>query len=410
MVPPALQWFVDGRFGMFIHWGVFSLLGKDVWCMYNEAIPPEEYARLADRFNPEHFDARAWAALAYEAGAKYVVLTTRNHDGFCIWDSKVSDFTSVKTAARRDFIADYVEAVRAYGLKVGFYYSLLDWRWPAYWNGPAADPQAWRELVRYAHEQVRELLTNYGKIDLLWWDGAWPYTATDWASWALCDMVRKLQPDIVFSDRSGIPGDFRTQYEHDLPWRDASARPVPPPWEACMTIHDSWGHSINDNNWKTPRQLVHALLRCVHHNGNLLLDVSPRPDGTIPEQQVTRMREIGAWLEKQGESLYGCGVPTVWTGRVHSAYYGTRGMWTGKGSTLYFHILRWSGNTLGLRAEGATIKSAELLLDGRRLDVEQNGKRVILRGLPDEAPDEIDTVVKCQVEPWTGEHPKPTLW
>ncbi|RLE81721.1 MAG: alpha-L-fucosidase, partial [Thermoprotei archaeon] len=177
-----LKWFRDARFGIFIHWGLYSILGRAEWVMFLERIPVNEYARLADKFKPDKFDADEWAEIAKRAGARYMVFTTRHHDGFSLFDSKVSDFTSVKTAAKRDFVEEYAEACRRAGLKVGFYYSLLDWRWDAYWKGPKEDPEGWKKFLNYVHSQVEELCTQYGKIDVLWYDGNWPYTAEDWRS------------------------------------------------------------------------------------------------------------------------------------------------------------------------------------------------------------------------------------
>ncbi|MCX8183670.1 MAG: alpha-L-fucosidase, partial [Crenarchaeota archaeon] len=225
-VEKRMSWWVEARFGMFIHWGLYAIPARGEWVMYCERIPKNEYARLAQKFNPKRFDADKWVELAKQAGARYMVLTTRHHDGFCLWDSSVSDFTSVKTAARRDFVAEYVEACRKAGMRIGFYYSLLDWRWPAYWDGPEKNPEGWKEFRNYVHAQVRELLTNYGKIDILWYDGGWPHSPDAWGSEQLNAMVRSLQPEIIINNRSGLPGDFDTPEQRI----EVSHRP----WEACM--------------------------------------------------------------------------------------------------------------------------------------------------------------------------------
>ena len=224
--------------------------------MLKERIPKAEYAKLADRFRPGKFDAHEWVKIAREAGMRYMVLTTRHHDGFSLFDSQVSDFTSVKTAAKRDFIGEYVEACRNAGMPVGFYYSLLDWRWPAYWDGPKKDPEGWKEVRDYVHSQVRELMTNYGKIDILWYDGSWPHSAEDWEAQKLNEMVRSLQPGIIINNRSGIPGDLETP-EQRIQGHER-------PWETCMTMDDLWwGYHPGDANVKSPTQLVRTLVKRV---------------------------------------------------------------------------------------------------------------------------------------------------
>lgn len=212
-----IEWFNEARFGLFIHWGLYSIPARGEWIMYTEHIPKEEYNKLADQFNPENFDAMAWAKLAKQAGAKYMVLTARHHDGFCLFDSKFTDFTSVKTAARRDFVAEYVQACRLVGLKVGIYYSIASWQWPAIHTGPLAAPSGWKSLVDDMHAQLEELMSNYGKIDMLWYDGAFipgiqecSTQARHWRSFELNQMVRRHQPDILINDRSGLKEDFTT--------------------------------------------------------------------------------------------------------------------------------------------------------------------------------------------------------
>ena len=194
----AKEWFRGARLGIFVHWGLYSVHGRDVWAMYNEEIPLDEYRRLADAFVPRHFDPNEWAALAKDVGARYMVMCSRQHDGYALFDSHASDFTSVKCAARRDLVGEYVEAVRRAGLRVGLYYSLLDWRYPAYFKGPEKDPPGCATFREYVHAQVRELCTNYGRIDVLWYDGAWPYGPDAWDSKQLNATVRdsKLSMDL----------------------------------------------------------------------------------------------------------------------------------------------------------------------------------------------------------------------
>jgi len=377
-----LQWWQEARYGMFIHWGVYSIPARGEWVMFQEHIPPQEYAPLAKKFNPKRFNPDEWVELAKSAGMKYMVLTTRHHDGFSLFDSQVSDFTASKTAAGRDLIREYVEACHRGGMRVGFYYSLLDWRYPGYFRGPANDPEGWKALVDYVHAQVRELMSNYGKVDILWYDGGWPYTAEDWRSEELNAMVRQLQPEILINNRSQLPEDFDTPEQHVR----ASERP----WEACLTLNDSWGYNAADDNWKTPQQVLKLLVRCATGGGNLLLNVGPKPDGTIPRQSVSTLRRVGRWLEENGGAIYG-------TDR--SPFGGTStGMTTLLGSTLYLHVTRWPGKELTVPRILSKVRSVHMLQSGKPVEFTQNGDRLMLKGLPRRAPDRLDTVLVVELE------------
>lgn len=289
-------WFDQARFGLFMHWGLYSLLGKGEWAMYAEKIPVEKYSKLAARFAPARFDADTWAGHAVDAGMRYAVLTTRHHDGFCLWDSQVSDFTSVKTAARRDFVAAYVKGMRKAGLRVGLYYSLLDWRFPAYWAGPVKDPDGWKRFIDYIHAQVRELCVNYGKIDVLWFDGCWPYDPPSWRSEELLAMIRKLQPGILINDRTGLAGDFDTPENAILP----SGRM----WESCQITQSAWGYH-KDEKVVSLWDVLNKLCTCASKGGNLLLNVGPKADGTFPKPCVALLQQVGRWMKDHGDGIYG---------------------------------------------------------------------------------------------------------
>jgi len=376
-----LRWWSEGRFGMFIHWGVYSLPARGEWVMHNERIPYEWYRTLADRFHPTRYDPDQWAALARDAGMKYMVLTSRHHDGYCLFDSKVSDYTAPKTGPGRDLLAEYVRACRKAGLKVGFYYSLLDWHHPDYWAGLAGDQAAWNRFVDYAHAQVRELCTQYGKLDLLWYDGGWDRDAAAWRSAELNAMVRRLQPGIIINDRSRLPEDYDTP-EQEI---RASRRP----WETCMTLNDHWGYAWQDHNWKSPTTLIRNLATCVSGGGNYLLNVGPRRDGTISEESVARLREVGKWLRANGRAIYGCGRAPFTIGDL--------GVTTARGSTVYLHLFRWPGREMRLEAVKTRVLSARLPALGRQLRVRQDGETVTLCGLPERMPDERDTVVAVRL-------------
>ena len=212
-----MLWWRDATFGMFIHWGLYSIPGRGEWVMNRENIPVTEYEKLAWQFNPRHFDPRAWARLAKDAGMKYMVLTTKHHEGFCLWDSKLTDFTSVRTAARRDLVREFAEACRAEGLKVGFYFSLMDWHHPDGDGRGIEDAAARERFIAFVHGQVRELMSHYGRVDILWYDVPWPYDAAGWQSEKLNAMVRELQPHILINNRSGLPEDFGTPEQQVKP-------------------------------------------------------------------------------------------------------------------------------------------------------------------------------------------------
>lgn len=399
-----MKWFNQDRFGMFIHWGLYSILARGEWVMLLERIAPEEYAKLKEKFNPTRFNADKWAKLAKEAGMKYMVLTTRHHDGFCLFDSKVSDFTSVKTAAKRDFVASYVKACRKAGLRVGFYYSLLDWRFPGYFNR-GKYPESFEAMVNQLHGQVRELMSNYGKIDYLFYDGEWiPGVETKrtlieqgesseiaelWRSKELNAMVRELQPDIIINNRSGLPEDMDTPEQHVLASKEGRA------WESCMTIGDSygWGYIKNSPNLKIVPQLIQYLVTAASGGGNYLLNIGPRADGTVQSEFITTLKEIGKWMRVNGESIYG-------SERISSGFGGgIIGMTTAKGNIAYFHIFRWPGETAVITSIKNNVLSAKILGTAKSIKFEKKDNGLlILEGLPKNPPDKYDTVIKVELE------------
>lgn len=384
------KWFHEARFGIFVHWGVYSIPARGEWVMHVERIPKEEYATLADQFNPERFNAGEWAAMARDAGAKYMVLTTRHHDGFCLFDSKVSDFTSVKTAAKRDFVAEYVDACRRAGLKIGFYYSWVDWRFPGYFDRKK-HPESFAAMVNQAGAQIRELMTNYGKIDILWYDGHWiPDTREEelaalWNSREVNAMVRKLQPHILINNRSGLPEDLDTPEQHVTASGQGRA------WESCMTIGDScgWGYIRHNPNLKTTAQLIQYLVTAASGEGNYLLNVGPRSDGTIQPEFVSRLEEIGRWLKTNGEATYGS--------RRAPFGGGILGLTIAKDNVVYVHVFRWPGRTACVPGVAGEVKGARLLATGQDLTTRllPNG-RLMVDGMPENPPDPHCSVVAIE--------------
>ena len=391
------DWFRDARFGMFIHWGPYSLHGRCVWARYRERMPSSEYARYAERFRAAKYDPDDWVRMAKDAGMRYMVFCSRQHPGFSLFDTKASDFNSVKMGPKRDLVADYVEACRKGGMRVGLYYSLLDWRFPAYFAGPSGDPKGWEELLGFVRTQVRELCTNYGKIDVLWYDGRWPYKAEDWKAAELNAMVRSLQPDILINNRSGTEEDFGTP-EQQLSSQAGTDRL----WESCMTMNDHWAYSAADKNWKTIRQLIHILVQCVAGGGNLLLDVGPKPDGTFPPEAVSRLSKIGAWMRAHGESIYGGGACAL--NKIYSAalkedtLMSKMGLTSVKGNTLYLHVFHWPGSKMVIGNLKTRAASIRMVGTGERVDFTQKEDRLLLRGLPKAPPDPYDTVIAVELE------------
>jgi alpha-L-fucosidase len=332
------------------------------------------------------------AALAAKAGAKYTVITTRHHDGFCLFDSKVSDFTAPKTAAGRDFVAEYVKAARKAGLRIGFYYSLLDWRFPGYFE-PKKYRKSAEAMVRQAHEQVRELMTNYGRIDVLWYDGGWSAQgdvpaekmAQFWRARELNAMVRRMHPRILINNRSRLGEDLDTPEQH------VTASEPGRGWESCMTMGDScgWGYIRNNPNMKTATQLLQNLVTAAAGEGNYLLNIGPKGDGSVREEESQRLLAMGAWLRTNGQAIYGsqrCDLPG-----------GMIGTWTRRGNTGYLHVFRWPGREAVVPCVATKATSAVVLQTGRKAKVrrEHNG-RLVISGLPARPPHPHVTVIKVR--------------
>jgi alpha-L-fucosidase len=379
-----MKWWHEARFGMFIHWGLYSVWGRHEWAMEDEGIPIVEYQQLAKQFKPKPNCQREWARLARQAGQKYMVMTTKHHEGFCNFATQLTDYCAPKQGPGRDLVKEYVEAARAEGLRVGFYYSLMDWHHP---DGArcATDEAARKRFVAYIHGQIRELMSNYGKVDVLWYDVAWPLDAKGWESDKMNEMVFKLQPDIIVNNRNKLDGDFATPEQRIQAEKRA--------WESCMTMNDSWGYQRADDNWKSPKTIVRNLVTCSHNTGNYLLNIGPRGDGSVPEDSVRILSAVGKWMDRNGQTVRDTDV--CQPGRSNYASFSR------KGNTLYMHIHFWPGSTLAVSGLMNQVKSAKFVATGQNVKFDQDKFRVRFVGLPEKAPDDPVTTlaIECDGEP-----------
>lgn len=384
-------WFTHDRFGMFIHWGLYSMPARHEWVRHRESISDENYQNYFDLFNPDLFDPAAWAKTAKRAGMKYFVITTKHHEGFCLWDSKYTDYKATNTPAGRDILQEMVDAFRAEGIRVGFYYSLIDWHHPDFIIddriGPyrllsaeeRAEMNKGRDMARYARymrDQVTELLTNYGKIDILWFDFSYPCAddpndaargkgRIQWESEKMIKLVRELQPDIIVDNRLDLPGsgDIMTpeQYTPDSEVTDESGHPLV--WEGCQTFSGSWGYFRDETSWKSAEQCVQMLINHVSRNGNLLMNVGPTSRGYFDSRAMERLNDYAEWMKYNGRSIYGCGkAPEVYPAPLDCRYTFNK-----EKNILYLHIYAWPFGHLNVDNLAGKVKYIQLLQDGSEI-------------------------------------------
>jgi alpha-L-fucosidase len=317
-IPPKMQWFQDAKLGIFIHWGIYAVNGtSESWAFFNKDVTYDEYMSQAAGFTASKYDPDAWAKLFSEAGAKYAVLTSKHHDGVALWDTKFSDLNVVdKTPAGRDLLTPYAEALRKEGLKVGLYFSHLDWSHPDYasivppnmvnvedrnpFSYPPVgkeDPEAWERFLKFHRGQITEIMEQFDP-DLYWFDGDWEHTAEQWKMKELREYILAEHPEAILNSRMSGHGDYAT------PEQGVPINPPDGPWELCMTINDNWGFRFIDTNFKSSRQIIQTFAECLSTGGNLLLDIGPREDGTIPEEEVKILKDLGSWIKKHDEAVY----------------------------------------------------------------------------------------------------------
>jgi alpha-L-fucosidase len=399
----ARRWFEDARFGLFIHWGIYSTLADGEWVMHQRRIPIPEYEKLASLFNPTEFDPAAWVSMAKGAGMKYITITSKHHDGFAMFDSKVSDYDIVeRTPYHRDVLKMLADECHKQGIKLFFYHSQLDWHHPDYYprgrtgeDGGRPDHGQWNRYLDYMDGQLRELLTNYGEIGGIWFDGWWDRPEADWRLDRTYAMIHALQPSALIGSnhhQRPFPGEDFQMFEKDLPGgrtaefnkeSEVSALPL----ETCETMNNSWGFNLTDRRYKSTRDLVHYLARAAGSGANFLLNVGPMANGKIQPEFVTRLAEVGRWMAANGESVYGTRggpiTPRPW------------GVTTQKGDTVYVHVLDSEDRALLLPALPRRVKSARRL-GGEPVGVEQTAAGVTLT-LGDGARDPYDTVVALEM-------------
>lgn len=382
-----MEWWREARFGLFVHWGPVSLKGTEIgWSRGGERrgrsgkgeIPVEVYDNLYREFNPTQFNADEWVAVAKAAGMKYLVFTTKHHDGFCEFDSQLTDYKVTRSPFGRDVVKELADACHEAGLKLGFYYSPPDWHHPDYRTPNHA------RYVDYMHGQLRELCSNYGKVDIIWFDGLGG-NAQDWDSENLFRKIRQLQPHVLINNRAGLPGDW------DTPEQQVGKYQTNRAWESCITICNQWAWKPNDP-MKTLTQCLHTLIRCAGGDGNLLFNVGPMPTGEIESRQVERLREMGQWLRQYGDSIYGT--------RGGPFRPGDWGASTSKGKKIYLHIFKGDTERLALPALEKRIVRVQVLTGGNAT-VTQTSEGTLVT-VPQAHRQEIDTIVVLELDGLAG--------
>ena len=423
--PGNTEWFVHDRFGMFIHFGLYSMPARHEWVMTREKTPIETYERYFKHFDPDMFDAREWARTAKAAGMKYAVLTTKHHEGFCLFDTKYTDYNIMNTPFGRDLVKEYVEAFRAEGLKVGFYYSLIDWHHPEFpidKHHPmrdlpdAAELNKSRDMKKYAEymrNQVRELLTNYGKIDVLWFDFSYPPSKAypqfegklkeQWESEKLIALARELQPEIMIDNRADIEQDINTpeQYQVDE-WPRHKETDELLTWEACHTFSGSWGYYRDEMTWKSPQILIELLCKTVALGGNLLMNVGPCSRGYFDKRATEALAVYGEWMKYNSRSIYGCTMAEP----EFKAPFGTVLTQSEDGKRLYVHLLSYPFVNLPMENIAGKIEYVQFLHDGSEIqysvgtrhgtcgDVSKANENTVFFKLPVVKPDVIVPVIE----------------
>ena len=402
------EWFQDNKYGLFVHWGVYSVMagGGDMgiaeWIMNQKQIPIKAYENLPKFFNPISFNADEWVAMAKDAGMRYITITSKHHDGFAMYDSKVSDYNIVKqTPFGRDVLKELKDACDKEGIKLFFYYSQLDWHHPDYYpRGSTGDnytgrPDSgnWKDYIQYMKTQLTELLTNYGEIGGIWFDGMWDKPDADWHLEEIYSHIHELQPGALVGSNhhlTPIPGEDFQMFERDLPGENTMGFNKAPiisdaiPLEMCETMNGSWGYNIKDRRFKTSAQLLETMIRAAGYGANFLLNTGPLPDGTIQEENVDTLMVMAKWLDKYGETIYG----------TRKGPIGPRnwGVTTAKDNKVYLHLLAWKDESILIPQIDRKIKSAKFFADERPIAFTQNENGITLT-VPHNIRKHLETIV-----------------
>jgi len=416
------SWFVRDRFGLFIHWGLYALGARHEWLKAREEFEDEDYdRRYFDHFEPDLYDPEAWADAAAGAGMKYFVVTTKHHEGFCLWDSDLTDYKAPNTPAGRDLLRPMVDAFRDRGLRVGFYHSLIDWHHPHYLIDSCIGPHRNKardalnvgrdqmEYADYLHGQVEELLTRFGDVDILWFDFSYPKHGPDgkgrddWRSEELYEKIRKLAPKVILNDRLDLPGswDVKTPEQFQPPgWVHVDVDPVV--WEACQTFSGSWGYHRDEQTWRSTENLIMTLIDCVSKGGNLLLNVGPTGRGEFDSRALERLRGIGEWMRRHSRAIYGCTQAPEEFGCPRDC----RLTWNPDTRRLYVHVLAWPYKHLRLPGMAGRVAYAQLLDDASEIPMkglqawqggEHDGEHLALT-LPQRRPEVTVPVIELFVK------------
>lgn len=398
------QWFQDAKFGLFIHWGVYSVLGDGEWVMNNQRIDKKTYEKLPDFFNPIDYDPAEWVAMAKDAGMKYITITSKHHDGFAMFDSKLTDWDIVdRTPYKKDVLRMLADECRKEGIKLFFYHSQLDWYQDDYYprgnTGHTAgrpDKGDWYKYLDFMDGQLTELLTNYGDIGGIWFDGFWDKRDADWRVDKTYSLIHSLQPDCMIGSNhhlATIPGEDFQMFEKDLPGHQTTGfNPEQTvgalPLETCETMNNSWGFNLQDKNYKSTKDLIQYLVKAAGYNANFLLNVGPMPNGKIQPEFISTLKEMGKWMDENGETIYGTRggpvPPKSW------------GITTYKGNKVFVHILNFENNNLLLPDFGKKVKGITLFKTGAKLKYKQDAFGIAI-SVPEEAIDETDTILVIEI-------------
>ena len=395
----AREEFQDNKLGVFIHWGVYSMLADGEWVMHNKKIDRDEYAQLPAGFYPSRFDADEWVRTIKDAGARYICITSRHHDGFSMFKSNVSDYNIVDaTPFKRDVLKELADACQRHGIKLHFYYSHLDYPLGRHQKDLPHDPSTtnWPQYYKFMNDQLTELLTNYGPVGAIWFDGKWEHDADptpfDWQLDEQYALIHRLQPSCLIGNNHHevpIAGEDIQIFEQDIPGENTAGYSGESgisrlPLETCMTMNNTWGYRITDKNYKSSDEIIRTLVKAAGRNGNLLINVGPRPDGCLPDEAVERLQALGEWMRQYGETIYGTrgGIipPHDW------------GVTTQRGNILYVHILDLQDDALYLPLSGKRVKQVRLFDGGSKLDYAVTGNGITIQ-LP-AVPGGVDAIVE----------------